>query len=212
MRTYLMEAIIDLGVVDLGKYKARMGTYKCDVCNKFFDRIVSDMKELKTWSCKTCSNKSRATHGDTGTRLYNIYRDMKARCTVKTHKLYSKYGGAGVTIQSEWENSFIPFKEWALSNGYADDLVLDKDELSEALCISPHIYSEKTCRWATYSENNIFTRRATKSGYTGVIQEKNGKFNAIVRRKHIGVYVTAKEAAEARNKYIDDNNIKAMKS
>lgn len=65
-------------------------------------------------------------HGDSKTRLYAIWAAMKARCLNPNHPNYSRYGGRGIKVCDEWRNSYIAFKDWALSHGYKDNLVIDR--------------------------------------------------------------------------------------
>ena len=68
-------------------------------------------------------NNPAYKHGKTNTRLYEIWRAMKKRCYLHTHKYYKDYGGRGIKICDEWKNSFICFYNWSKENGYkADDI------------------------------------------------------------------------------------------
>lgn len=79
-------------------------------------------------------------------RLYSIWRNMKQRCFNPKAAKYSIYGGQGITVCEEWLE-YINFHEWAMSNGYKDDLTLDR------VCGNEN-YSPANCRWATYSKQN----------------------------------------------------------
>jgi hypothetical protein len=47
----------------------------------------------------------------------------------------------------EWRDSFEPFRDWALANGYADHLTLDR--------IDPNGYYEpNNCRWIELAEQS----------------------------------------------------------
>jgi hypothetical protein len=64
------------------------------------------------------------------------------------------YGGRGITYSEEWE-TYENFRDWALQNGYSDELTLDRIDTNDN-------YTPKNCRWATMKQqqnnrrNNIF--------------------------------------------------------
>lgn len=96
--------------------------------------------------CQSLENRvaARTTHHMTGTRLYRIWHHMKDRCQTETDKRYMDYGGRGIRLCDEWQ-TFEPFRDWALSNGYRDDLTIDRIN-------NDGNYEPSNCRWATYKE------------------------------------------------------------
>lgn len=101
------------------------------------------------------------------TRLYRIWINMKTRCYNKNAPNYKKYGFKGITIHKEWINNFKAFQEWSLSNGYADDLTIDRIDCTKG-------YEPSNCRWTTYKQqarNKTKNKLITYNGETHCISE-----------------------------------------
>lgn len=95
-------------------------------------------------------------------RLYSIYRNMKSRCFLSTFSRYKYYGGRGISICKEWigDNGFSNFYNWALNNGYANDLTIDRLDVDKD-------YSPENCRWVDMTVQNNNTRRNHYCTYNG---------------------------------------------
>lgn len=91
------------------------------------------------------NNKVHGNARRTRTRLYRIWSGMKTRCTNKASKDFDRYGGRGIRICDEWMNDFVKFREWALQNGYSDELSIDRIDVNGNYC-------PNNCRWATAKE------------------------------------------------------------
>lgn len=98
-------------------------------------------------------------HGLSGTRLYSIFNGMKTRCYNPNSEAYQWYGAKGVTICQEWLDDFETFYNWAMENGYRDDLSIDRIDYNGN-------YEPSNCRWATDKEqaNNMSTNHIVYLG------------------------------------------------
>ena len=67
---------------------------------------------------------------------------MKGRCCYKKHEYFERYGGRGISVCEEWINNFGKFRDWALSNGYQDNLSLDRIDPNGG-------YYPDNCRWVS---------------------------------------------------------------
>lgn len=129
---------------------------KCN-CGNFTQVTNSQLKSGKTKSCgclrkeiaKQNAKKLKTTHNLTNTRLYNVWRSMKKRCYLKTHKAYKDYGCRGIKVCEEWKNDFMSFYNWAIKNGYQENLTLDRIDVNGD-------YESNNCRWVNWKtqQNN----------------------------------------------------------
>lgn len=102
----------------------------------------------------------KRTHGMSHTRLHNIWLTMRQRCEKPNCSAYQKYGAKGIRVCDEW-GSFISFRDWSMSNGYTDELTIDR--------IDPRgNYEPSNCRWVTQKEQQNNRSNNVKLTYNGV--------------------------------------------
>ena len=208
--------IKDLGMMfptENSKQKRRYGIYKCGFCGEEFKTQTNSIKNGSTKSCG-CYHKRRAsetnkTHGLRSTRLYDIWAEIKNRTLNPKNKRYSDYGGRGITICEEWKNDFMPFYNWAMSNGYEENKGLSIDRID-----NDGNYCPENCRRTTRTIQNRNQRIQTNntSGYKGVsFKKREGKYVAQInvnkKQIHLGYFLTPVEGAIAYNNYIIENNL-----
>lgn len=129
-------------------------------CGNLVEVIKPDLKQGKTNSCgclktewlqtdikhQEKAGQGNIKHGDSNTRLYAIWKSMRARCTNPNDKYYKDYGGRGITVIDTW-NNFIDFKTWALLTGY-------DNQAAFGVCTLDRInnnkgYQPDNCRWVS---------------------------------------------------------------
>lgn len=125
---------------------------KCDCGN---EEIYSTATFRRRFSCKPCSKarsiETRTTHGASKrgarTPLYAAYKAMISRCENPKVKGYRWYGAKGISVCAEWRNDFATFRAWALANGWAKGLTLERK--------NPRLgYCPENCEYITQSENS----------------------------------------------------------
>lgn len=87
--------------------------------------------------------------GKSTNRLCRTWYAMKNRCYNPNlpQEIAVHYRDKGITVCCEWKDSFDSFKGWAMNNGYADNLTIDRID-------SDGIYCPENCQWLTKSENS----------------------------------------------------------
>jgi hypothetical protein len=110
--------------------------------------------DIRSCGCmvKDINGNRMRTHGESRTRLYQIWRNMIYRCYDPQNIYYKNYGGRGININSDWQKDFLNFKNWALANGYKETLTIDRIN-------NDGNYEPNNCRWATHKEQIDNQRR-----------------------------------------------------
>lgn len=102
-------------------------------------------------------NQNALKHGLSKTRLHRIWHSMYCRCYYKSTNQYKNYGGKGIKVCEEWKHmkGFLNFYNWAINNGYKENLTLDRIDNNKD-------YSPNNCKWSTSKEqsnhktNNVY--------------------------------------------------------
>lgn len=86
--------------------------------------------------CYKAENMSAlfATHRMKDTAIYRMWHNMRARCKYESTDRYKNYGGRGIQVCQEWDESFEAFYQWALSNGYRDGLSIERKDVNGNYC------------------------------------------------------------------------------
>lgn len=141
---------LDRRLMPDGKTWRRQYECLCDcgrVCVHTRPQLVSNYAR----SCGCLFTKYWNKGTTTNSRLYHIWRDMKSRTKSPCYRDHKVYGH--VTLCSEWED-FDAFREWALDNGYSEDLSIDRIDNSKG-------YSPDNCRWSN-NQTQTLNRSQTK--------------------------------------------------
>ena len=108
---------------------------------------------------------------------------MKDRCLNPNYHSYSRYGGRGITICDEWINDSNAFERWAVSNGYSDELSIDRIDNDKG-------YSPDNCRWVdkitqqNNTSNNLYLEYAGRKLTASEWARELGISRSVIYERH----------------------------
>lgn len=137
---------------------------KCD-CGTITKPIKgANLRNGRSKSCgclqKEIITQRVTSHQKSRSRLYGVWSGMRHRCNNKNASKYNFYGGRGISVCDEWNNSFENFYQWAMENGYDEnakrgDCTLDRIDTNGN-------YEPSNCRWVDMKIQSNNTRRNKK--------------------------------------------------
>jgi hypothetical protein len=179
----------------------KYATWDC-LCDCGNTTVVSTtgLTSGRTQSC-SCYQKERTSaaatkHSASKTSTYKSYNQMRQRCLNLVCPHYHKYGGAGITICTRWQESFENFLE-------------DMGERPEGTSLNrihgAPVYSKETCEWSSISIQSYDQklRSDNTSGVAGVGYSKTqAKWSAYIhvdkKPKFLGYFISKEDAIEKR--------------
>lgn len=142
---------------------------RCDCGNEMIV-LEASLKREHSRSCgclrRDTSTSVNTTHGAAFTRLYYIYHHMRRRTEDPKCRSYKDYGARGIEVCKLW-STFAVFRDWALANGYHDDLTIERKDVNGN-------YEPENCTWIPKTEQSRNTRsniRITIGGITKCASE-----------------------------------------
>jgi hypothetical protein len=129
----------------------RWATVECKECKKEYEVDPNKLQYRNHCGCivhGSIATKYEKSHP----RLSRIFRGMVGRCYNKNNADYYNYGGRDILICDEWKNDRNKFCEWALKNGYKDNLTIDRIDSNKG-------YYPENCRWEDAEVQARNTRR-----------------------------------------------------
>ena len=178
----------------------------CDCGNTCY--VNTGRLGITTNSCGCLKIDSHRTHNMSKTRLYNIWTLMKGRCFNEKSSGYKNYGARGITVCDEWLK-FENFYEWAMNNGYREDLTIERKN-------NDGNYEPSNCKWADLRTQANNRRNWGEVEYYGIVKDNTGyRAQVTVNGKKIYIAHSTDDIeylVNERNKYIDEHNLPNKKN
>ena len=147
--------------VENAKSGKAMWLCKCD-CGNQLKVWGSNLRNGHTQSCGCLqierTVKASVVHGKAHTSIHNVWKAMKRRCTDPKDQYFHCYGGRGITVCQEWQDSFQAFYDHVSQLPHFGEAGRSIDRIN-----NDGNYEPGNVRWATAKEQaNNKRKRGSK--------------------------------------------------
>ena len=148
--------VLGVGEMVVEKNGRRKSTsiVKCD-CGNTKSVLNANLKSGASSSCGCLREEMRKTHGQSGTAIYYVWREMRSRCENENNPAYMNYGGRRITVCERWKSfeNFLSDMGQRPSSGHSLERMNNSGN-----------YDPENCCWETLSHqsnnrrnNRLFT-------------------------------------------------------
>lgn len=132
---------------------------KCDCGN--YTVVEKSLIRRKVDAVESCGCAHFKYGSRCNKRIYRIWCTMRKRCYSDKPE-YKNYSGRGIRICQEWLDNYKNFENWALKNGYRNDLTIDRIN-------NDGNYEPSNCRWVNMKVQNNNKRNSINIPYNNKI-------------------------------------------
>ena len=145
------------------KYKQTVYHVKCTECGCEKNTTIHSAERVH--KCRHIGRNGNCVNRNykfKNKKICAILRGIRKRCYYLYNADYRWYGAKGVKVCDEWLDNPSSFEEWALNNGYADDLTIDRIDENKDYC-------PENCRWISREENSKYKSTTREINVDGEI-------------------------------------------
>ena len=185
------------------KYK-----YVCD-CGNITIKRRSDVVSEKTKSCGcyqkdvlTKRNKNNSKYNalsEKSKKLYGTWSKMIDRCNNPNNNVYKYYGGRGIKVCDEWQESFEKFVE-DMGDKPHPSYSLDRIDNNLGYCV-------ENCKWSSHSEQMINRRYEPNKLNEKFITKRSDSYRVDIKRNGVRrqrTVSTIEEAIKIRDLWLEE--------
>lgn len=148
----------------------------CECGNKV-SRAKNQLENKSFSSCGCYIAKPNLSHGMKYTKEYRTWSGIKDRCLNVKSRHYHNYGGRGISMCTEWANSFQSFFN-DMGHPLSEKYQVDRIDNNKG-------YYKENCRWATCKENTCNTRLSKIWNVKGIVF-----YSATDAAEHFNVHIS----------------------
>lgn len=201
-QNYINKKYGKIKILDFTNVDKKMVKCLCD-CGNIFERSLYKITSNVIYKngCSFCTSKKYCEENNIPytkkcplgiSRIKRIFKGMLYRCYNPNAKDYKWYGAKGIIIDEIWLQNKNNFINWALANGYRDDLTIDRID-------GDGNYEPSNCRWVDIKTQQNNRKNNVKFLYEGKMLSINEiskiiKINSNTLRSRLRKGMTLEEA------------------
>lgn len=137
---------------------------RCDCGNEIIATSGNLVERTRSCGCyqKDRAKESQTLHGMAHTKINFIWIAMKQRCSNPKNQGFKNYGGRGIKVCQEWQDSFEAFYDYVSQLPHFGEPGYSLDRIN-----NDGNYEPGNVKWSTKTEQNQNRRKVKHYGIKG---------------------------------------------